>query len=91
MDGPSLGQHGADLTRSASLYQHGGAWIDVGNILIQHLDHICWDKLEKPDSPYRVAIPVTDGLVGGNNFIAARKHGSFIYQWSAFFLSPSVK
>ncbi|OGM42780.1 hypothetical protein ABOM_009019 [Aspergillus bombycis] len=85
MDGPFLGQHGADLTRSACLYEHGGAWMDVGNILIRHLDRVCWDELEDPDSPYRVAIPIIYGLVGGNHFVAARKNDPFIYQWHRLF------
>lgn len=81
MDGPYLGQHGADLTRSACLYEHGGAWMDVGSILIRHMDRICWKQLEDPESPYRVAMPIIYGIVGANHFVAARKHDPFIYQW----------
>lgn len=81
MDGPYIGQHGADLTRSACLYEHGGAWMDVGSILIRHIDRICWNELESSESPYRVAIPMIYGLVGSNHFVAARKKDPFIYRW----------
>lgn len=36
MDGPYIGQHGADPTRTAGLHEHGRAWMDVGDILIRH-------------------------------------------------------
>ncbi|KAJ5586973.1 uncharacterized protein N7459_002738 [Penicillium hispanicum] len=85
MDGPYLGQHGADLTRSACIYEHGGAWMDVGTILIRHIDRICWKQLEDPESPYRVALPVIYGVCAANHFVAARKHDPFIYQWHRLF------
>lgn len=81
MDGLYIGQHGADLTRSACLYEHGGAWMDVGSILIRHIDRICWNELENEESPYRVAIPMIYGIAASNHFIAARKHDPFIYRW----------
>jgi Capsular polysaccharide synthesis protein len=81
MDGPYIGQHGADLTRSACLYEYGGAWMDAGSILIRHIDRICWDELENSDSPYRVAIPIIYGIMGANHFVAARKRDPFIYLW----------
>ncbi|KAJ5602269.1 hypothetical protein N7510_011803 [Penicillium lagena] len=86
MDGPYLGQHSADMTRSACLYEHGGAWMDVGSILFRHLDRICWNELEDAESPYLVAIPVIHSIVSANHFVAARRHNPFIYQWHRLFV-----
>lgn len=57
MDGEYRGPHAADMLRGACLYYHGGVFMDVGNLLIRHLDRICWNQLEDPDSPFQVAIP----------------------------------
>jgi mannosyltransferase OCH1-like enzyme len=81
MDGPYIGQHGADLTRTACLYEHGGVWMDVGSILIRHLDRVCWDELEDEGTPFRNAIPVIYGVIVANHFVAARRRDPFIYQW----------
>lgn len=81
MDGPFVGQHGADLTRTACLYEHGGVWMDVGSILVRHLDRVCWNELEDANSPYKVAMFMLWGLAPGNFFVAARKNDPLIYQW----------
>ncbi|KAJ5580034.1 uncharacterized protein N7459_006019 [Penicillium hispanicum] len=80
MDGPFVGQHGADLTRTACLYEHGGVWMDVGSFLVRHLDRVCWNELEDPNSPYKVAMFMLWGLAPGNFFVAARKNDPLIYQ-----------
>ncbi|KAJ5669441.1 hypothetical protein N7462_010511 [Penicillium macrosclerotiorum] len=85
MDGPFVGQHGADLTRTACLYEHGGVWMDVGSFLMRHLDRVCWKELEDPKSPYKVAIFMLWGLAGGNFFVAARKKDPLIFQWHRLF------
>jgi hypothetical protein len=81
MDGAFVGQHSADLTRTACLYDHGGVWMDAGSILIRHMDRLCWDKLEDPSSPFRVAVPYMYGTCAANHFVAARKGDPFIYRW----------
>ncbi|KAJ5156812.1 hypothetical protein N7492_009615 [Penicillium capsulatum] len=86
MDGRYLGQHGADMTRSACIYAHGGVWMDVGSILMRHIDRICWNELEDPASPYRVALPIIYGICPGNHFVAARKNDPFILRWHQLFI-----
>jgi hypothetical protein len=81
MDGPFVGQHGADLTRTACLYEHGGVWMDVGSFLVRHVDRVCWNELEDPSSPYKVAMFILWGIVPGNFFLAARKKDPLIYNW----------
>ncbi|OJJ42649.1 hypothetical protein ASPZODRAFT_137036 [Penicilliopsis zonata CBS 506.65] len=85
MEGPYVGQHGADLTRTACLYEHGGVWMDVGSFLVRHLDRVCWNELEDLTSPYKVAIFMLWGLAPGNFFVAARKKDPLIYQWHRLF------
>lgn len=83
MDGPYIGQQGADLTRTACLYEHGGAWVDVGSILIliRHLDRMCWGELEDENTPFRVAVPVIYNVMAANHLVAVRRRDPFIYQW----------
>jgi mannosyltransferase OCH1-like enzyme len=80
MDGTHAGPHSADFLRGACLYEYGGAWMDSSIFLMRHMDKICWDLLEDPSSPYRVAVPVTLGNLL-NCFLAARKHDPFIKRW----------
>lgn len=81
MDGPFVGQHGSDLSRTACLYEYGGVYMDVGSLLIQHLDRVCWNDIADPNSPYKVALPMMWPLLPGNYFIAAQKKDRFIYEW----------
>lgn len=81
MNGPYMGQHSADFIRGALLYTHGGVNMDVGCILIRHLDRICWDELEDPRSPYQVAVPIMFGQTIANHFVAARRGDPFIQRW----------
>ncbi|UNI24965.1 hypothetical protein JDV02_010678 [Purpureocillium takamizusanense] len=89
MDGPTVGQHQADLVRLPLLYQHGGIWMDVGMILFRHVDDICWDAIMDPASPYEVAgftmqlRPGVESMM--NSFIAARKGKPFIKRWHDIF------
>ncbi|KAH8645732.1 hypothetical protein BX600DRAFT_391118 [Xylariales sp. PMI_506] len=85
MDGHFVGQHSADFTRTACLYEHGGVWMDVGSILTRHMDRFCWDQLEDPSSPFRVAVPIIYRTSIANHFVAARKGDPFIYQWHKLF------
>lgn len=83
MDGPHLGPHSADLLRGACLYIHGGVFMDVGNILVRNVERICWEKLEDPETPYRVAAPWVNDTGIANFFVASRKGDPFIDRWYA--------
>jgi hypothetical protein len=86
MDGKFHGQHSADMVRTAALFAHGGAWMDVGNVMTRHIDRICWDELEDPESPHQVAIMLMFGQMIVNYFVAARKGDPFIKRWHDLFL-----
>ncbi|KAJ5273077.1 hypothetical protein N7478_008202 [Penicillium angulare] len=86
MDGQFVGQHGSDLSRTACLYEYGGVYMDVGSLLIQHLDRVCWNEIGDSNSPYRVALPMVWPLLAGNYFIAAQKKDPFIYSWHRLLL-----
>jgi hypothetical protein len=81
MHGPFSGPHAADLLRGACLYKYGGAWLDVGAILMRDMNRICWNKLSDPSSPFQVAAPHMYDQAVLNHFIAARKGSPFIKRW----------
>ncbi|KAF8206170.1 hypothetical protein K438DRAFT_1816717 [Mycena galopus ATCC 62051] len=72
MDGPHAGPHSADFLRCACLYEHGGAYMDVSNILFRDMDRYCWDQIADPPT-------IT------NHFAAARKGDPFIKRWHDLF------
>lgn len=55
--------------------------MDVGNILIRHLDRICWDRLADENDPHTVCTPWMFGQHTANHFVAARKGDEFIKKW----------
>ena len=81
MDGPYVGPHSADFLRGACLYLHGGVFMDVGIVLIRHLDRIFWDQLEDPNSPFNVSVPWMYGQNIANHLVASRKGDPFIKRW----------
>lgn len=85
MKGPYIGQHSADFLRGALLYTHGGVFMDVGSMLFRHLDHVGWNELEDPTSPYQISISVFYRQVTGNHFVMARKGDPFIKRWHDLF------
>ncbi|EME82054.1 uncharacterized protein MYCFIDRAFT_30457 [Pseudocercospora fijiensis CIRAD86] len=85
MQGPYTGPHSADFLRGALLYNHGGVFMDVGNILFRHLDHIAWNTLTSSTSPYRIAVPIMYDQVISNSFVMSRKHDPFIKTWHELF------
>ncbi|TGJ81645.1 hypothetical protein E0Z10_g7131 [Xylaria hypoxylon] len=85
MDGSHSGPHSADFLRGACLYEYGGAWADSSIFLLRTMDEICWNQLEDPTSPYRVAVPVIYANLL-NCFLAARKHDPFIKRWHDIFM-----
>ncbi|KAF2807566.1 uncharacterized protein BDZ99DRAFT_419922 [Mytilinidion resinicola] len=86
MQGPYTGPHSADFQRGAALYKYGGVWMDVGIVLIRHLDKICWDQLADPSSPFEVSVPWMYGQVMANHFVASRKGDPFIKRWHDLFI-----
>ncbi|KXJ87028.1 hypothetical protein Micbo1qcDRAFT_218233 [Microdochium bolleyi] len=87
MDGPYVGQHAADLVRGAALTQYGGVWMDVGSILVRHLDRVCWDVIEDPSTPTRAAVAVQPSHGIMNYFVACHKGDPFIRRWHEVFLA----
>lgn len=91
MTGPHVGQHSSDLVRLPCLYQYGGVWMDVGIILFRHLDDLCWDDLENPNTPHEVSAfsiefrPGIDTIFNG--FIAAKRSNPFVKHWHDIFLA----
>ncbi|KAF4974896.1 hypothetical protein FZEAL_8262 [Fusarium zealandicum] len=87
MDGKHAPQHAADLVRLPLLFEHGGVWMDVGNMLHTHLDNLFWNALTAPDSPYEMGAWIITGQIRkqwgsfGNYMIAARKGCRFIENW----------
>jgi hypothetical protein len=54
IDGLFIRQHSADLTRCPYLLFYGSVWLDVGVILLTHLDDLCRNTLENPSSPHEL-------------------------------------
>ncbi|KAI6090690.1 hypothetical protein F4821DRAFT_228838 [Hypoxylon rubiginosum] len=87
MDGRHAAQHAADLVRLPLLFEYGGVWMDVGNMLHTHLDPLFWNHLAAPDSPYEMAAWIITGQIRkqwgsfGNYMLAARKGCIFIKNW----------
>jgi mannosyltransferase OCH1-like enzyme len=81
MDGPYVGPHSADFIRGATLYVHGGVFMDVGILMIRHLDRVCWSALADEQTPYNVFVPVMYGQTIANHFVASRKGDPIIKRW----------
>ncbi|KAI1827734.1 hypothetical protein F4861DRAFT_492351 [Xylaria intraflava] len=87
MDGRHAAQHAADLVRLPLLFEHGGVWMDVGNMLHTHLDELFWTALTAPGSPYEMAVWIITGQIRkqwggfGNYMLAARKGCVFVRNW----------
>jgi hypothetical protein len=81
MTGPYVGPHSADFLRGAALYAYGGVWMDVGNLLVRHLDKICWDQLADENDPHTICTPWMFEQHTANHFVAARKGDEFIKRW----------
>ncbi|KAF5004123.1 hypothetical protein FDECE_9337 [Fusarium decemcellulare] len=87
MDGKHAPQHAADLLRLPLLFEHGGVWMDVSNMLHTHLDELFWNALTAPGSPYEMGAWIITGQIRkqwgsfGNFMLAARKRCLFIKNW----------
>ena len=87
MEGAWKRPHSADFLRGACLYLYGGAWLDVGCILIRSIDDICWKQLQDRNSLYTVAAPWAFDLCIANYFVAARKGDVWIKHWHDIFMA----
>ncbi|KAF2159595.1 hypothetical protein M409DRAFT_70910 [Zasmidium cellare ATCC 36951] len=87
MDGKSKAQHASDLVRLPLLYEYGGVWMDVGNMLHTHLDDLFWNAFSAPDSQYEMGVWIISGQIRkqwgsfGNYMLASRKGCTFIKNW----------
>ena len=86
MTGEYVGAHKADLIRLPLLYVYGGIWMDAGTTLFRHVDAICWDAIEDPETPYEISGFVMEGDVMLNGFIATKKGNGFIKRWHDVYL-----
>ncbi|CAH0054444.1 unnamed protein product [Clonostachys solani] len=88
--GRYAGANTSDTIRLPCVYQHGGVWMDVGIMLLMHLDQVCWGALKDPKSKFQVAVasadPTMKSGVAENFFIAGRKGNGFIKRWMMILL-----
>jgi hypothetical protein len=88
--GRYAGANTSDTIRLPCVYQHGGVWMDVGIVLLMHLDQVCWGALKDPKSKFEVAVascdPTLKSGIAENFFIAGRKHNGFIKRWMLILL-----
>lgn len=93
-DGRTTGRYAganmSDTVRMPCIYQHGGVWMDVGIILLMHLDQVCWSSLRDPKSKFEVAVasgdPTLKSGTAENFFIAGRRGNGFIKRWMLILL-----
>jgi hypothetical protein len=86
MDGVYKGPHSADFLRGALIYTYGGVFMDVGILLFQPLDRICWAQLEDTESPFQLSVPNMYSTLMANHFVAGRKGDPFIKRWHDLFI-----
>ncbi|KAH8647276.1 hypothetical protein BX600DRAFT_503430 [Xylariales sp. PMI_506] len=88
--GRYAGANTSDTIRLPCVYQYGGIWMDVGIILLNHLDQVCWAALKDSKSKFEVAVssadPTLKSGVAENFFIAGRKGNGFIQRWMLILL-----
>lgn len=84
------GVHSGDTVRLPLLQLYGGAWMDVGTLLIRHLDDI-WDVLDDASTPCELAamtLPLRPGEETMMNgfLVVARRGNPFITRWHRIYL-----
>lgn len=88
--GRYAGANTSDTIRLPCVYQHGGVWMDVGIMLLMHLDQVCWTMLKSTKSKFQVAVasgdPTLKSGTAENFFIAGRKGNGFIKRWMMILL-----
>ncbi|TFA98356.1 hypothetical protein CCMA1212_009837 [Trichoderma ghanense] len=89
MDGHKA--HMGDLVRLPLLWKYGGVWMDVGLILMRHVDDICWKRIEDPESPYELSAVALMHLPGTytplNGFLGTKSSNPFIKRWHDVYLA----
>ncbi|KAH0496113.1 hypothetical protein TgHK011_003493 [Trichoderma gracile] len=89
MDGHKA--HMGDLVRLPLLWKYGGVWMDVGLILLRHVDDICWKRIEDPESPYELSAVALMHLPGTytplNGFLGTKSGNPFIKRWHNVYLA----
>lgn len=89
MSGRYVATHKADLVRLPLLQIYGGAWIDVGAMLLRSLDDL-WTVLEDPANTYELAAlsypcrPDEDSII--NPFLVAVRGSSVVARWHRVYL-----
>ncbi|KAK5945308.1 hypothetical protein PMZ80_002512 [Knufia obscura] len=86
MTGPYTGPHSADFLKGACPLSHGGVFLDVGCIMFNSIDKICWRHLEDDNDPWNVAVPLMYAQTMANHFVAARKGDPFVKRWHELFM-----
>lgn len=88
--GPYVGVHSGDLVRLPLLQLYGGVWMDVGTILIRHLDDI-WKVIEDPSTPYELAgmtLPLRPNEeIMLNGFLVTLRNNEYIKRWHQIYLA----
>ncbi|UKZ81753.1 hypothetical protein TrVFT333_009525 [Trichoderma virens FT-333] len=89
MDGHKA--HMGDLVRLPLLWKYGGVWMDVGLILLRHIDDICWKRIEDPESPYELAavalMHLRDTYTPLNGFLCTKRNNPFVKRWHDIYLA----
>ncbi|KAL7905150.1 hypothetical protein GGI35DRAFT_472012 [Trichoderma velutinum] len=89
MDGHKA--HMGDLVRLPLLWKYGGVWMDVGLILLRHVDDICWKRIEDPESPYELSalalMHLPDIYTPLNGFLATKRNNPFIKRWHDIYVA----
>ncbi|KAH7026798.1 capsule polysaccharide biosynthesis protein, partial [Macrophomina phaseolina] len=89
MGGRYAATHKADLVRLPLLQLYGGAWIDVGTLLLRHLDDL-WAVLEDGGNSYELAAlsypcrPDEDSVI--NPFLVATRGSAVVERWHRVYL-----
>lgn len=83
--------HMGDLVRLPLLWKYGGVWMDVGLILLRHVDDICWKRIEDPESPYQLSavalMHLPDTYTPLNGFLGTKRNNPFIKRWHDIYLA----
>ncbi|KAL6693370.1 hypothetical protein J3F84DRAFT_396292 [Trichoderma pleuroticola] len=89
MDGHKA--HMGDLVRLPLLWKYGGIWMDVGLLLLRHVDDICWKRIEDPASPYELSalalMHLPDTYTPLNGFLATKRNNPFIKRWHDIYVA----
>lgn len=90
MTGKYAATHTSDFLRLPLLYVHGGVWLDVGIVLIRHLENGVWNVLEDPDTPFEFSAFAYAHRPGRlaiiNPWLAAKRGCQLVEKWHRTFV-----